>query len=162
MRAERADTQATCSRRRCRFRLNHTVFPGSRDDYLRGEAEDGKKVKEATQRDIAVTVMSVVMLHAQEAGDISETRRPNNAPTSRHAPACPTLRGVYNCNCKCNPCENDSPGRRYKIRLRAESTATAITRALTLRFYCTSRPTDVIIDKGRRGFLRTVWQNISR
>lgn len=128
VRAERADTQATYSRRRCRFRLNHTHCFQVDDHYLRGEVEDGKKIKEATQCDIAATVMSVVMLHAQEAGDISETRPRNNAPASRHARAYPTLRGVYNCNCKCNPCENDSPSRRYKIRPRVGLTATAISR----------------------------------
>lgn len=77
---------------RCRFRLNHTLFPDSRDDGARCGGRR-KKIKETTWCDIAVT-MSVVMLHAQEAGDISETRPRDNSLASRYARACPRRSAV--------------------------------------------------------------------
>lgn len=88
----------------------------------------GKKIKETTRCDIAVTV-SVVMLHAQEAGDISETRPRNNSLVSRHARACVRARRFAVCKIaivSVTCARAIAPARRYEIDLHVGSTATAI------------------------------------
>lgn len=75
MRACRADGHATdaCVDSRRPIPVNHALFPGSRRRRL-GVLESREKNKRNNGAILpAAVMMPVVMVHAQEAGDISKT-----------------------------------------------------------------------------------------